>query len=398
MKGSMMRGTTRKQADRRGRYLGLVLAACVAITGCALQTGVVSPVADLGVVTVGLPASVPFRTRVASFNRQYEFVIHRERIFFRHREESSGIQQPWKLLPVHPAMGRPAELSADDENLMVVDEAGRIFTMFKGLEEDTAAFRWTDRWGHPFWYGPGIQLPPDALAWDASFMSPAEDKYWLAPNGNRHDVGQGCTNVFVLRGDGQRVTYLDPWLPADSSYELATPQRGRFVARTMSASGSTILLVGHHGEVFTVNFDFDQIGADTLFFRYSYRPEDWKTDLVDEVVPRAVSRPLPIPEWRRHAAPPGPFTDRTTLFKVGEGGIHRTLRIEGMNDQGQTGYWTKDITEDDWSFARTDLPLLGTRLDGQQADALVKLHNDCVQVHLLPVVGGPIASDTLITV
>ncbi|MEC9072134.1 MAG: hypothetical protein VX938_07135, partial [Myxococcota bacterium] len=315
---------------------------------------------------MGLPESVHFRTRTTSFNRRYAFVIHQEQIFFRNRVPDADGK--WRLLPVHPTMTRPVELSADDENLMVVDDTGHLFTMFKGLEEEDA-FRWTARWGHPFWYGPGITMPKDALTWDASFMSPAEDKYWLAPSGNRHDVGQGCTNAFVLRGDGQRITYLDPWLPSDYSYELATPHRGRFVARTMSASGSTILLQGHHGELYTINFDFDQVGADTLFFNYSYQASDWETDIVDQVVPRGVPRPLPIPDWRRQDPPPGPFTDRITLFKIGEGGTHRTLRIEGMNAEGQTGFWTRDIQGKDWTFVQTNLPLVGTRLDGKDGDA-----------------------------
>ena len=41
----------------------------------------------------------------------------------------------------------------------------------------------------------------------------------------------GVATVYLLRGGGRRITYLDPWLPADESREVCGPRRGTHAAR-----------------------------------------------------------------------------------------------------------------------------------------------------------------------
>ena len=51
--------------------------------------------------------------------------------------------------------GRVASISLDDDELIALDTARRIYTMDNALK-DASAFNWTNRWGTPFWTGPGL--------------------------------------------------------------------------------------------------------------------------------------------------------------------------------------------------------------------------------------------------
>jgi len=62
---------------------------------------------------------------------------------------------------------------------------------------------------------------------------------------------------------------------------------------------------------------------------------------------------------------PGTITSAISVAKTGVGAIHRTLRVEGLDAKGRTGYWQKDVIKtrsSDWTFHRTGLPLKGRRL------------------------------------
>ena len=85
--------------------------------------------------------------------------------------------------------GRVASISLDDDELIALDTSRRIYTMDNALKDPTA-FNWTNRWGTPFWTGPGYTLPA-TMAWSWSVISPLEDKNWTDPAGNRTAVGSG---------------------------------------------------------------------------------------------------------------------------------------------------------------------------------------------------------------
>ena len=62
-------------------------------------------------------------------------------------------------LPLPPCFdGRVASISLDDDEMIALDDARRIYTMDSALK-DPASFNWTSRWGTPFWTGPGYALP-----------------------------------------------------------------------------------------------------------------------------------------------------------------------------------------------------------------------------------------------
>ena len=163
-----------------------------------------------------LPDAVHLRTPTESFNRLYEFATRDGRIYARARE-STG---PWRQMPLPLCFdGRVQSISADDDELIALDTSRRIYTMDNALK-DPSVFNWTNRWGTPFWTGPGYTLPA-VKAWSWSVISPLEDESWIDPAGNRTQIGSGkVSHIWGLRRGGRRLTFWDPWLPLDESYEM----------------------------------------------------------------------------------------------------------------------------------------------------------------------------------
>ena len=296
-----------------------------------------------------LPARVDLRTATETFNRRYAFAIRRGGIYVRAREGATG---PWRELPLPPCFaGRVASISADDDELIAVDDARRVYTMDNALE-DASLFDWTSRWGTPFWAGPGLQLPADLRAWSWSVVSPAEDRTWTDPAGNRTAIGAGkVSHIWGLRRGGRRLTFWDPWLPVDDSYEMCGPHRGRFRAVSLSASGSFVFVIGRRGDMFTRLYDFDISGHDPVFFTYSYEDQRGQGD----------GAPIQLPgaPWVRQPKIHGVITSAISIHKVGTGTIHRILRVEGRR-RGRTGYWQRDVASprsDGWRFHASGRPL-----------------------------------------
>lgn len=306
-----------------------------------------------------LPTQVPLRTSTTSFNRLFEFALDRGRLFARGR----GSGDPWRQVPLPPCIdGRLSGIAADDDELVALDGGRRIFTMDNALK-DPHLWNWSGRWGTPFWLGPGYAVP-ETVAWSWTVISKLEDDHWTDPAGNRTTIGDGkVSHIWGIRPGGQRLTFWDPWLPRDESYEMCGPQRGRLRMRGLSTSGSTVFVVGVHGDLFTRLFDFDISGMDPVFFRYSY----------DDQRGRGAGAPIQLPAepWRRQPKVPGEITDAISVHKVGTGGEHRILRVEGRRD-GRTGYWERDTADPaaaPWRFHVTGLPLRGRPLDNPPGDS-----------------------------
>lgn len=305
-----------------------------------------------------LPDQVELRGTERTYNRRWEFALAEGTIWFRANEEVTGIDEPWARLDVPECFeGRVIGVAADDDELIAIDEGRWIYTL-DNILSDPEYFTWTMRWGPPFWTGAGHQLPEAVRGWDWSVISRLEDGTFRDDAGNDHEIGEGkVSHIWVI--DDDRLVYIDPWLPRDTSYEMCAPHRGRFQARSIGASGSTVLIVGPHGDLFTRLYDFDIAGPDTVFYSYSYEDQSDETDPDIQ---------LPSPDWIEHPKIPGTITDRISIHKVGEGAIHRTLRVEGEH-QGRTGYWEKDITEDAWLFVPTGRALQGEVLANPAEDS-----------------------------
>ena len=125
--------------------------------------------------------------------------------------------------------GRVAAISADDDEMIALDDARRVYTMDNALKDGTL-FNWTSRWGTPFWAGPGYSLPGGVEAWSWSVVSPLEDKTWTDPAQNKTAIGAGkVSHIWGLRSGGQRLTFWDPGLRSTRATRCAD--------RTAGASG-----------------------------------------------------------------------------------------------------------------------------------------------------------------
>lgn len=297
-----------------------------------------------------LPRQVLFRSRTRTFNRRYQFAVARSTIWYKSNTAVTGIREPWAKLAVPDCFeGKVAEISVDDDEMIAIDSDRWVYGL-DGALRDPKHFNWTLRWGRPFWTGPGVKLPRAVQSWSWSVLSKLEDNTWSDNAGNAHVVGEGkVSHIWLLSHGGRRLTYMDPWLPPDQSYEMCSPHRGRFRSTAMSTSGSTIFLMGRYGDLYTRLYDFDIAGADPLFFDYSYDNQ------------RGAAKPviqLPSPGWVKQPKIPGRITDRISIHKTGSGSAHRQLRVEGVRN-GRVGYWHKDSTALRWAFTATGGRLIG---------------------------------------
>ena len=328
---------------------------------CFLLIFCLFPVINLYSMPDDLPEKVIFRTNTESFNNVYYAAARNGSIWVKPNVEQSGITGQWQQLALPSGLsGNVTGISMDDEHIIALNGENQIYTMWNALD-DVTLFRWQKEWGFPFWEGPGMKLRSDMISWDFSVVSPRFDENYTDPAGNLHPVGLGkCSHIWLLTNDGQRLTYVDPWLPTDYSYELPTPARGRFKAVSMSVSGSFIFLINKYGDMYTRFYDFDIGGADGMFMNYSYYNQSGKTSPAIQ---------LPSPPWVMHPKISGTITGRISIHKIGRNCIHRVMRVEGTDSYGTTGYYEKDVTAingpSDWVFHRTDQPLAGPILDNR---------------------------------
>ncbi|MBI2382860.1 MAG: hypothetical protein HYV18_02165 [Gammaproteobacteria bacterium] len=312
----------------------------------------------------GLPSQVALRTDTETYNRRYQFALREGRIWFKSNTAFTGIVQPWAALSLPECLvDTLIGIAADDDELIAIRADGGIYGMDNAFK-DYLLFNWSSRWGPPFWSGTGYRLPTDYLAWTWTVISPAEDRNWTDPAGNKHNIGDfKVSHIWMLREGGQRYTYIDPWLPRDDSYEMCGPKRGRFRGVNLSSSGSTLFTVNRYGDLYTRHYDFDLCGADDVFFDYSYEDQ------------RGVANPaiqLPTFDWLQQPKVPGAITHNIGVHKIGTDMQHRILRVEGLDAAGHAGYWEKEYQDLDaraWTFTRTDRPLRGTILDNRPYDS-----------------------------
>src|SRR4051812_772304 len=186
-----------------------------------------------------LPDRVWLRSTADTMNRRWYFATRDGRIYLKPNVERAGRDGPWRELPLPACFaGDVQAISTDDDEMLAIDSQRRVYTM-DGALSDPAAFNWTSRWGPIFWSGPGRTLPAGVLAWSWSVLSPDEDRTWTDSAGTQHAVGGAkVSHVYMLRDGGQHITYTDPWLPNDESYEVCGPLRGRLRSVSLSAAAS----------------------------------------------------------------------------------------------------------------------------------------------------------------
>ncbi len=288
---------------------------------------------------VALPEDVVFRSLTQTFTSGQAFVLRDGRVYVRPARDGRVVAgRPWRVLTLPACLdGRVAALSADRYLLLATTADGQIYS-HDTIDTDASPERWTVRWGPFFWTGLGMRLWGDVRTWSTSEI---DSDQFVRDRAGRDHHAVGAATLYALRGDGRRITYLDPWLPNDESREVCGPRRGTVPLATISASGSTVLAVSRRGELFTRMYDFDISGANTVFTSYTWDPAAGNGDARWQ---------LPAPGWVRHARPPGRFTDKVTLLTTGLQAADRLLRVAGRDRRGRPGWWEKPLAARAWAF------------------------------------------------
>lgn len=321
-----------------------------------------------------LPDDVWFKGNQQSFNNVYYAAVQRGDIWIKSNRQMTGIDSDWQKLALPAELaGQVTEIAFDDEHILALNMQREVFTLWNGLDAPTR-FRWQKAWGLPFWHGPGLTLPEHFKKWDFSVVSPRLDEYYVDPAGHHLPVGVAkVSHIIAIKPDGRNVSYNDPWLPIDWSYEICGPERGRFPIHAASASGSTTFVLGKFGDMYTRVYDFDLSGHDDMF-KYSYADQSQVKPVPNLPQPLYVlfnATQLPAFPWIRQPKIAGRITDRLSIHKMGKGVVNRILRVEGWNAAGDSGFYEKEMTQTasgDWVFHPTHASIEGVEIPNPDQD------------------------------
>lgn len=316
-----------------------------------------------------LPARIIIKTPTQTFNRYYYFAIHEGRIWHKPNTETTGKTEPWTLflktgLPHnrdvknYPAPRSVQAIHADADEIVALSDTGRFYwlRLEKGASWDGRV--WNHTWGWPDMEPLHLDGPAaNARAWAIGRRN--RDVLWHEDiDGNPHHYGtMGITTLYALNADGTEIRFTDSGLPADFSHTLTLPERGRFIAEALSASASTLFVIDAAGRMFTRLVDFDTIGSDPMFFKYSYRREK-RNDRGSDWDSNFTNWSLPAESWHEQPAIPlnsrAAITREITILQNGHGNAARELRVAGRDASGRAGYWHKQIPEPVWQFTPDD--------------------------------------------
>lgn len=316
-----------------------------------------------GIVEEDLPARVVFRSKFTSFNRRWVVALHEGLIWVKPNDEAGQPPGDWRLLGTGLPAGADVrrfeppteivELSADGTWLHALSSAGVFYRGTDFTGDVHASFTWSDAWGHPGATGPGITTEfPTTFGWSVSDSQASGVHHYEDRLGTVHSVGLGVAHLYRLGPDGRTLIFNDWWLPADWSRQICLPERGTFPAQNVSASASTVFVVGPSGELYTRLYDFDTGGENNTLV-YSF--------LIS--TPTGDTRALPAENWLRQPdITDGWITSRITIFQDGQGNAARVLRVEGVRD-GRGGFFHKRISDPTWSFEETGHRVCGPFLN-----------------------------------
>jgi len=283
------------------------------------------------------------KSRALTFNSGFYVRAAEGKVWIKPNYERTGKDGAWEILAVPQEAGSIKEVSADGDNLMAVSAAGRVFYM------KFSTRKWAVKIGKPF--SRELYLPENR-AWAVSHLGPEVGGYYNDPDGKPISNRAGVSTLYALAPDGSEISYIDPWLPAVFNHHVTMPLRGRFVARSLSASASTLFIIGGSGRMFTRLADFDTLGCDPLL-SYSFEPSS-KTGRIR----------LPAEDWREQPRIDGRVTAAITILQNGRGNAARELRVEGADAAGNAGYYSKSIYGAEWKFVKTGGLAAGPFLDG----------------------------------
>ena len=310
------------------------------------------------------PEAVYIKTKTQTFNSYHYYILHEGRIWYKSIDPKKKPEN-WTLflktgLP-HNRLKRDfsqtkaiIEISADADELMALSIEGNIYTYCFDLSMALRSDAWLDKHGWPvaekfYTDHRTIKNRSWALGKRNSHVLYYEDIF-----GNQHHNGtMEIATIYVLLENGQEISFRDPGLPSDFSRNFIGPERGAFIAVSLSASASTMFVINEAGEMYTRLVDFDTVGCNPMLFKYTYIP--YKSSLAGTNYFSNLSEwGLPSEDWRSQPRIPlvgkSAITRHITILQNGYGNGARELRVAGLNEEGKTGYWTKQIFDSAWEF------------------------------------------------
>lgn len=328
--------------------------------------------ADRSVAQHGFPETIKIKTPTQTFNRYFYLALHNGRIFYKPNTETTGIQSDWqkflgtglpnnRKIKHYPVPSSISEIHADADEIVALSDTGRFYWLRveKGVSWDGKV--WNHLWGWPeaeplFLKGRGAK----PRAWGIGRRN-GDVLYHEDIDGNQHHFGtMGITTLYVLTATGREICFTDSGLPADFSHSITLPDRGRFIAVNMSVSASTLFVINAAGKMYTRLVDFDTIGSDPMFFKYTYRREkregrgeDWNSNFTPWTLPAEDWRQQPDIQLDGQAV----LSSMITILQNGRGNAARELRVAGKNTAGRTGYYHKKIFDERWAFTEDAVPL-----------------------------------------
>lgn len=350
------------------------------LTGFKLQDSVLLADRPSEDINGFLPDQIYVKTLTQTFCRDYQFCLVDGRIYYKSMPDAAYStpgkdESIWTLvngtgLP-YPKNGkdfdvpkRITEISADADSLFVFSSDGEMYQMFTNNNAPEKPFVWLGSFGWP----EKIRLTQNQYVKNKRGWSSGtrrQDVLWHEDIfGNPHHYGtMGIETLYFLTEDGQHIRFTDSGLPADFSRSLQGPEDGAFIAENISASASTMFLIDKAGRMYTRLADFDTIGCDPMFFRYTYDKLEQKYTGYDYLSNYAAWG-LPSEPWRSQPEIPlegkARLTRFITILQNGHGNAARELRVAGLDSAGQPGYYSKQIMDEaaaGWTFVAAPLSL-----------------------------------------
>lgn len=253
---------------------------------------------------------------------------------------------------------RITEIQADGDTLCAFDGQGRLFRIYldrpASMLQDWRNLEWSQNFGWPM----KAQLTQNQLVknkrgW-AMGVRREDILYYTDRYKNEHHYGtMGLETIYVLTENGQEIRFTDSGLPTDWSKSILGPEEGAFISRNISCSGSTLFVIGDDGTMYTRLIDFDTMGCDPMFFKYTYIEEkqaykgsDYRSNFTEWG--------LPNEDWLRQPkiklSGKARLSRFIAIYQNGQGNDARELRVAGTDSEGNTGFYKKQLTDSEWEF------------------------------------------------
>lgn len=315
-----------------------------------------------------LPEEICLKTKTQTFNKNYQFCLVDGRIYYKGRNKNRAPYR-WELMKKaglprcvdgrFPDPDRITEISGDVDTILAFSDKGRMYEYYFEKRTVRRKHVWFSETGWPVKHQLVLNdLTLNNRSWGVGTRR-SEILWYEDIFGNRHHYGSmGIETLYFLSEDGRSIRFTDSGLPSDFSRSILLPERGRFTARKLSASGSTIMLINDAGEIYTRLIDFDTMGCDPMFFKYTY-VNNKQPYSGTEYKSNFTSWGLPAEDWKKHPeiklAGKGRITEYITIVQTGRGNFAREMRVGGLSETGETGYYYKDLLDETWKFKKMPL-------------------------------------------